>query len=661
MANSVSIAHLSDLHFGDKSRFREKDPATLGLDCARAIKSAMQSTFDLDKPDLVIVTGDITQQANIWEFYQALLFFNGLQEALNIPRSNFVFMPGNHDVSWNVCKKYYENNPHKNAHEYDPHLYDQKMWDFINFRNRFYHDDPPELVVNRERGAVLYVFKKYDLCIAALNSCEEETHEKHIGVISKPQAQAVMDGLYHDYKNYIKIIALHHAVYSKSVIADDYLENLKKSAESGKITLELLERFQSDALSVTGNAFITDIIEECRVHLVLHGHQHADQKPHSVIWDDNQEEYCLICPSGSFGLKPDSLPPDQPNNLRLIHLAEIGNKLKLKSISLNYDPFARLPGAVGKGCFKPVEGLSKASFPFNLNSKSEMDLTSSLPDAEDQVRVEESRKIDVRVNVEDKNLPVGYVNQVKKDQFGYYEEITINGVKQVFRWIPPGRFLMGSPIDEPERDENELQHEVELTRGFWLADTACTQALWQVVMGENPSRFEGPGRPVEMVGWKDCQEFIKRVNKNYQDLNLCLPTEAQWEYACRAGTTTPFWFGDTVNTAQVNFDGNYPYGVGVKGEYRECTVEVKTLPPNGWGLYEMHCNVFEWCSDWFGDYREGLSIDPSGPSEGEYRVLRGGSWVYYAWRCRSAFRSWDVPGFRGGLFGFRLSRGQEGK
>ena len=661
MAYSVSIAHLSDLHFGDKSRFRKKEPASLGRDCARAIKSAMQSTFKLDKPDLVVVTGDITQQANIWEFHHALQFFNGLQDALTIARSNFVFMPGNHDISWGVCKKYFENYPHKSANEYDPQLYEQKMWDFINFRNRFYENDPPALVINTERGAVLHVFENINLCIAALNSCEEETHEKHIGVISEPQAQAVMDGLYHDYKNYIKIIALHHAVNSKSDLADDYLENLKQSAESGKITLELLERFQSDALSVTGNAFINAIIEECRVHLVLHGHQHAEQQPHQVRWSPNQEEYCQICPSGSFGLKSDSLPPDQPNNLRLIHLADMENRLKLKSISLNYDPFARFPGKVGKGCFKPVEGLFEASFPFDLDSKSEMDLSPSGPVAEEQVAIEEDREIDVRVNVEDKSLPVGYVNQVKKDQFGYYEEITIHGINQVFRWIPPGRFLMGSPIDEPERYEDELQHEVELTCGFWLADTTCTQALWQVVMDENPSRFIGLERPVECVSWDDCQEFIERVNKNYRDLNLRLPTEAQWEYACRAGTTSPFWFGDTVNTGHVNFNGNYPYRGGVKGEYRECTVEVKTLPSNDWGLYEMHGNVWEWCSDWFGAYQEGLSTNPSGPSEGEARVLRGGSWFSRAGRCRSAYRSAGRPGDGYDGLGFRLSRGQEGK
>jgi formylglycine-generating enzyme len=245
-----------------------------------------------------------------------------------------------------------------------------------------------------------------------------------------------------------------------------------------------------------------------------------------------------------------------------------------------------------------------------------------------------------------------------QDEQGLWSDVPILGVVQRFRWISAGEFLMGSPEDEAERQSRERQHEVELTRGFWLADTACTQALWQEVMGENPSHFQGKDRPVENVSWEDCDGFIEKLNGEVPGLGACLPTEAQWEYACRAGTKTPFSFGENLTPEQVNYDGNYPYSGGTKGKYREETVAVKSLSPNDWGLYEMHGNVDEWCADWFGDYPDGLVIDPVGPIEGGRRVLRGGSWISLGRYCRSACRLWNPPGDRSVYIGFRLSRGQ---
>lgn len=238
-------------------------------------------------------------------------------------------------------------------------------------------------------------------------------------------------------------------------------------------------------------------------------------------------------------------------------------------------------------------------------------------------------------------------------------EFEVNGVAQQMRWIQPGKFLMGSPETEPERCSNELQHEVVLTQGFWLADTACTQELWEAVIGENPSRFKGAKRPVENVSFEDCERFLVKINQLRPDLELRLPTEAQWEYACRAGTKTPFSFGETITVEQVNYDGNYPYQGGEKGKNREETVDVKALPANHWGLYEMHGNVLEWCSDWKGAYDRGRVVDPVGPKTGVKRVLRGGSWFNFARHCRSAYRYADHPGSRYYSFGFRLSRGQD--
>jgi len=138
-----------------------------------------------------------------------------------------------------------------------------------------------------------------------------------------------------------------------------------------------------------------------------------------------------------------------------------------------------------------------------------------------------------------------------------------------------------------------------------------------------------------------------------------LPSEAQWEYACRAGRGGPFWFGANVTPEQVNYDGRIPYAGGATGAYRARPVPVGSLPPNGWGLYEMHGNVWEWCADWYGVYADGVQVDPTGPGSGAHRVLRGGSWIGHGRHARSAARRADSPGYRNESIGFRIALGQE--
>ena len=199
-------------------------------------------------------------------------------------------------------------------------------------------------------------------------------------------------------------------------------------------------------------------------------------------------------------------------------------------------------------------------------------------------------------------------------------------------------FWMGSSTFETGRYSDEVQHRVTLTRGFWMGRYEVTQRQWISVMGNNPSHFKGDNRPVEQVSWDCCQEFIRKVNASGR-VAVALPTAAQWEYACRAGTTTPFNSGSTQSVCGVNYDGKE-------------TTDVGSYSPNSWGLYDMHGNVWEWCADWYGEYT-GDATDPRGPVSGVDRIYRGGRW-YNVQGCRSANRNRGEPGYRSGNIGFRL-------
>jgi len=195
-------------------------------------------------------------------------------------------------------------------------------------------------------------------------------------------------------------------------------------------------------------------------------------------------------------------------------------------------------------------------------------------------------------------IPVPCAGGFVEDSFGVSVVLNVGSVHQVFRWIAPGRFRMGSPVDEVERGSAEVPHEVTLSQGYWIADTACTQAFWLAVWPVNPSQ--------------------------------------------------------QITPEQVNYHGDYPCFGGEKGLYRQRTAPVGTLPPNPWGLYEMHGNVWEWCADWYADYPGEPQVDPRGPTFGKMRVLRGGTWSDPARYARSATRSRIEPVYRPRSTGFRL-------
>jgi len=228
-----------------------------------------------------------------------------------------------------------------------------------------------------------------------------------------------------------------------------------------------------------------------------------------------------------------------------------------------------------------------------------------------------------------------------------------------FVLIQPGTFMMGSPKDEVGRFDDETLHEVTITKPFYMQNTPVTQKQWKAVMGNNPSCFNGDKLPVECVSWNDCQEFIQRLNQRGEG-HYRLPTEAEWEYACRAGTSTPFGIGNgcDLDITQANFDGNEPYGQGKEGVYREETTPVQSFAPNAWGLYDMHGNVWEWVQDWYGAYPRRAVTDPQGPQSGGTRIRRSGCWGNHARYVRSAFRGRGSPDVRNQYLGFRLFRGQ---
>ena len=238
---------------------------------------------------------------------------------------------------------------------------------------------------------------------------------------------------------------------------------------------------------------------------------------------------------------------------------------------------------------------------------------------------------------------------------GYRQTLQIGSQEYGFCWIPAGEFDMGSPTSEKGRFGNEKLHHVKLTKGFWALETPTPQSLYQEVMGTNPSKFKGDDLPVETVSWADATKFCAELTKRLpQGLRATLPTEAQWEYACRAGTKTPYSFGSVLNGEKANCNGNHPYGTRTKGKYVEKTTPVKTYDPNAWGLYDMHGNVYECCLDYFRDYPTGTAIDPKGPASASYRVIRGGCWRSFAWSCRSAYRLRNSADFRSYYLGFRF-------
>jgi formylglycine-generating enzyme required for sulfatase activity len=293
----------------------------------------------------------------------------------------------------------------------------------------------------------------------------------------------------------------------------------------------------------------------------------------------------------------------------------------------------------------------------------------------------------------------------------------LNSIGMQFKLVPAGRFWMGSSTSETGRQDNEQRHQVRITNPFYLGAYQVTQEVFERVVGVNPCYFAHSGSamqdahawrlysimnpyfahsggeadevsgpdtsgsssiggppgsgadevsgldtrrfPVEQVSWDDARQFCEGLSELAEERaagrRYRLPTEAEWEYACRAGANTSFSFGAELNGRQANCNGGDPYGTAVEGPFLERTAQVGSYPPNAFGLYDMHGNVFEWCADWYGDYTNSPSDDPTGPVAGDYRIARGGAWCFNPVAVRCAFRYWSEPSMRYNFIGFRVA------
>lgn len=256
----------------------------------------------------------------------------------------------------------------------------------------------------------------------------------------------------------------------------------------------------------------------------------------------------------------------------------------------------------------------------------------------------------------DKNGEV--IKRYPNKQAKFFKEDLGNAVTLEMVSIPESSFKMGSPSGEKDRTSSESpQHDVNVP-AFFMGRFEVTQEQYQKVMGKNPSNIQGKKRPVQQVYWNDAVEFCKKLSDK-TGRKYRLPSEAEWEYACRAGTNTPFHFGETITTELANYNGDYIYASESKGKYRQQTTEVGSFPPNNFGLYDMHGNVWEWCQDTWHESYEKAPRDGSAWIDTNYnfRLLRGGAWIDIPGLCRSASRSYYDRAVRVyiiGSIGFRV-------
>ncbi len=377
--------------------------------------------------------------------------------------------------------------------------------------------------------------------------------------------------------------------------------------------------------------------------------RHLFQNAREVVWDGDGP------PPFPRGVGPDVLPPSDQAPV-LWQVQQIGSELFVLpagSAATAGSPLLHLSSANGILSLETGESRHSPQHPLDPATPFPLPQSSTLTLRTDRT-VATLRRI---------HRPK-WAATMGRDRFGMWASFEVAGVSQKMRWVPPGRFYMGSPEDEPGRWKGEGPVHLETVReGFWVADTPCTQELWLAVMEENPSHFPSPNRPVEQVSWSDVKIFFEALNERVEGLSSRFPSEAEWEYACRAGTLDATYAGPLeVEGAESGkalediawYGGNSGEGFELEGSDEERgTHPVAEKAPNSWGLYDMLGNVDEWCQD---HWPEKYDAEPN--PEGTRRVIRGGSWLNFARDVRAAYRFHYEPSVRDSNLGFRLAQGQ---
>lgn len=410
--------------------------------------------------------------------------------------------------------------------------------------------------------------------------------------------------------------------------------------ESQRRFIHRLVKSQRQSLSDEAQAMLLAWIKRMAHRAGTEAWSEETQLLYALYWQENKQREACVVPDG---VDPTRLPEwiiGSASSTQAIRLMQQGQSLVLVSTEADHSPqgveLARFQWSEGSGLqlYSRQGSVKRPVWP---------DRRMALPDDLTELVIDTPVQ---RIRLKTITCPP-WATGLGRDRYGLFAEVQVQDLAFIMRWIPPGEFMMGSSEDEPGRyDDESPQHRVRFTQGFWLAETACTQALWQRVMGESPSQLKkNPQNPVENIKWTMAKEFITKLNQ--QGLAVCLPSEAEWEYACRAGTTTRYSFGDEIDERQANYNDN-----------NNGAQAVKSYIPNKWGLYQMHSNVWEWCEDRWHDSYEDAPADGSAWMTGDSKeaVCRGGSWIGSGRHLRSAYRH-DV------IFvvnrGFRLARGPE--
>lgn len=457
------------------------------------------------------------------------------------------------------------------------------------------------------------------------------------------------------------IVAQHHKNAHQGLRQLELIgQSVTSETDNEQVRNYLKQLCASTAQSIKGSAQHQALVMQCKTYL-------ASQP--DDIWKGALEDvfYDLCAMAYEFEIKAGDLPPTLGEHFRpdrLKWLLDDSERQETVSWSV------RQIGVKGEICFEQVNTSGAIVSPvYRFDALKKMPPTLHLQNGTVRplhdgliCKTEQLTSVEVRTETEivhfDMMQKPDWAAALGRDQYGLYADINLTPDHlQRFRWIPAGTFLMGSPESEPERNDDETQHLVTLTKGYWLADSTVTQDQWQAIMTRVPSYFRGKSLPVERVSWDGAQGFIQLINSQHSLLEFKLPSEAEWEYACRAGTTTPFIYGENITPKQVNYDATKPYNNGEEGEYRRQTVTVKSLAANPWGLFEMHGNVWEWCLDeWNKDLGTAPVTDPimQFGDPGTFRAVRGGGWHQEGDRVRSSCRNFYSSDNSRSDLGFRL-------